>query len=73
MSLTAVSDLYARARGVMSASQSSIDALATFMNNRASLEESYAKSLSKLSKTGLLIDGEADSLGIQTRSFSSLV
>jgi len=43
---------------MMSESQSNLDSLTQFMSARAALEESYAKSLGKLSKTGLIVNGE---------------
>jgi len=57
MALAAVSDLYTRARLVSNASQASIDSLMSFMSARAALEDSYAKSLAKLSRSALVVDG----------------
>lgn len=50
-------DLYARARQVMSESQTAIDALSQFMSQRAALEDNYSKSLAKLSKSYLAVNG----------------
>ena len=40
-----------------SAGQSHVEALISFVKERTALEESYAKSLQKLSKASLLLDG----------------
>ncbi len=53
-------EIYTRARQMMGESQAAIDALSAFMSQRAALEDSYSKSLAKLSKSCLAINGARD-------------
>ena len=52
-------DLYQRARSVMGETSAAVDALSAFMQARAALEESHAKSLARLSKTALNVSESA--------------
>lgn len=57
--MASATDVYARAKDLMSESQSTIDALVQFMTARATLEDGYAKSLSRLAKQPFAMNGAA--------------
>ncbi len=51
---------FARHRSAFLDGQAQVEGLVTFVKERVAMEESYAKSLSKLSKHSLSIDGERE-------------
>ena len=52
-----VSAVYERLRGVQQDGAGLVDALASFLKERSALEEQYSKSLSRLAKNYLVVNG----------------
>ena len=54
-----VTTVYDRLRAVQQDGASLVDALASFLRERAALEEQYGRSLARLAKNSLVVNGAA--------------